>query len=109
MQINPGVLNKKIQIVEYVTRKDEDGFEIKEEYIILKTWAQISNTSGTEIQRSNSDFAEVKTRFLIRTPKVNLKNNMVIKFCGDTYEIVYINDYNYDKEYTEIMTELIKK
>ncbi len=109
MQINPGNLKKKIQIVEYITRKDKDGFEIKEEYIILKTWAQVTNKSGTEIQRSNSDFAEVKTRFLIRTPQVNLKNSMVIKFCGDIYEIVYINDYNFDKKYTEIMAKLVKK
>lgn len=109
MQINVGTLNKKIQIVEYITRKDEDGFEIKEEYIVLKTWAQVSNKSGTEIQKSNSDFAEVKTRFLIRTPKVRLTNDMVIKFNGDIYEIVYINDYNFDKNYTEIMTQLVKK
>lgn len=109
MQVNPGNLNKKIQIVEYITRKDKDGFEIKEEYIVLKTWAQVTNKSGTEVQKSGSDFAEIKTRFLIRTPKVNLTNSMVIKFGGDIYEIIYINDYNFDKKYTEIMTELIKK
>lgn len=109
MLLNAGILNKKIQIVEYITQKGKDGFEIKEEYIVLKTWAQVTNKSGTEIQRSNSDFAEVKTRFLLRTPKIKLTNSMVIKFNGDIYEIVYINDYNFDKDYMEIMTQLIKK
>ena len=109
MQINPGILNKKIQIVEYIITKDSDGFENKTEYLVLTAWAQVTNTSGTEVQRSNSDFSEVKTRFLIRTPKTTLTSNMVIKFCGNVYDIAYINDYSYDKLYTEIMAELVVK
>lgn len=109
MVINAGDLNKKVEIIEYIITKDEDGFEKKEENIVLKTWAQVSNTSGTEILRSNSDFSEVKTRFLIRTPKIEIDKDMVIKFKGQVYEIAYINDYNYDQKYTEIMGNLVMK
>lgn len=109
MQINPGNFNKKIEIVQYTLTKDSDGFEVKTETSILKTWAQVTNTSGTEILRSNSDFSDVKTRFLMRSPKVTLNKDMVIKFSGNVYNITYINDYSYDKNYTEIMTELVIK
>ncbi len=109
MQINPGVFNKKIQVIKYEITKDFDGFETKTEITVLNTWAQVTNTSGTEILRSNSDFSEVKTRFLIRSPKSEISEDMYIKFNGNVYNIVYINDYSYDKKYVEIMAELIKK
>ena len=59
--------------------------------------------------RSNSDFSEVKTRFLIRTPKEEITKDMIIKFKGNAYNITYINDYSYDRKYTEIIAESVKK
>ena len=109
MLINPGNFDKRIKIVRYELQKDADGFEQKVEIVVLMTWAQVTNTSGTEILRSNSDFSEIKTRFLMRTPKLELDKDMVIKFDGNAYNIVYINDYGYDKRCTEIMAELVRK
>lgn len=109
MQINPGSFDKKIEIIKYEVRKDSDGFENKKEITALNTWAQVTNVSGAEVLRSNSDFAEVKTRFLMRTAKTILDKDMYIKFNGDIYNIVYINDYFYDKKYTEIIAELVIK
>ena len=70
MVINPGNFDKKIAVIKFESRKDSDGFEKKSEVVVLLTWAQVTNISGTEILRSNSDFSEVKTRFLMRTPKI---------------------------------------
>ncbi|BED91682.1 MAG: phage head closure protein [Candidatus Improbicoccus pseudotrichonymphae] len=122
MYINIGNLNKKIQVISYIITKDENGFPIKTENIELDTWAQVTNTSGTEMQRSNSDFSETKTRFLIRTPNqrtpnqrtpnqsiLTINKDMVIKFRNQIFEIIYINDYSYDKDFTEIMTKLVIK
>ena len=109
MQFNPGKLNKKIEIVQFTLTKDPDGFETKVETTVLSTWAQVTNTSGKEIIKQNSDFSEISTRFLIRTPKVDITKDMIIKFGGKSYEIKYINDYSYDKKHTEIMTKLIEK
>ena len=109
MQFNPGKLNKKINIVQFTLTKDSDGFETKVETTILNTWAQVTNTSGTELIKQNSDFSEISTRFLIRTPKVDITKDMIINFGGKSYEIKYINDYSYDKKHTEIMTKLIEK
>ena len=59
MQINAGVFNKKIQVIRYEITKDSDGFETKTEITVLNTWAQVTNISGTELLRSNSDFSEI--------------------------------------------------
>ena len=109
MQFNPGKLNKKIEIVQFTLIKDPDGFETKVETTVLNTWAQVTNISGTEQIKQNSDFSEISTRFLIRTPKVDITKDMIIKFGGKSYEIKYINDYSYDKKHTEIMTKLVEK
>ena len=109
MQFNPGKLNKKIEIVQFTLIKDPDGFETKVETTVLSTWAQVTNISGTEQIKQNSDFSEISTRFLIRTPKVDITKDMIIKFGGKSYEIDYINDYSYDKKHTEIMTKLVEK
>lgn len=109
MVINPGNFDKRIKIIKYEIKKDSDGFEEKIENVVSITWAQVTNISGTEILRSNSDFSEVKTRFLMRTPKIKLNKDMFIKFAGNDYNIVYINDYGYDKKYTEIIAELVRK
>jgi SPP1 family predicted phage head-tail adaptor len=109
MQINPGDLNKKIKIIRYTLVKDADGFEIKTEEILLETWAQVSNKSGKSLMSENSDFSSTQTRFLIRTPKLIIDKDYKIKFRSEIYDIVYINDYNFDKNYTEILGELVVK
>ncbi|MDR1240276.1 MAG: phage head closure protein [Oscillospiraceae bacterium] len=109
MQINPGVLNKKIQIICYILTKDLDGFEVKTEEVLLKTWAQVSNKSGKEIYDADSDFSVVQTRFLVRTPKLVIDKDYKIKFRGKIYEIIYINDYSFDGIYTEILTNEVEK
>ena len=101
--------NKVNYKIAFKETKDSDGFPIKSEAVILSTWVHVTNVSGTEIMRSNSDFSEVKTRFLTRTPKLDITKDMVIRFAGKTYNIVYINDYSYDKKYMEIMAEVVTK
>lgn len=103
MNINPGKLNKKIQIVKVIENKDEDGFPIKEEELILKTFASINNTTGKTMIESNASFENANTRFLIRTPKAEIKTNYYIKYKEYIYSIDFINNYNEEKHYTEII------
>ena len=109
MQINPGNFDKKIKIIKHKIQKDTDGFEERTEVVVLVTWAQVTNISGTELIKNNSDFSEVKTRFLMRSSKAELDKDMMIIFQEGTYNIVYINDYGYDKKYTEIIAERVVK
>ena len=109
MLINPGNFDKKIAVIKFESRKDCDGFEEKSEVVVLLTWAQVTNISETEVLRSNSDFSEVKTHFLMRTPKIKLNEYMFIKLDGSAYKSACSNDYGYDKKYTEIIAELVSK
>jgi SPP1 family predicted phage head-tail adaptor len=109
MQINPGNLNKKVTIIRYILTKDADGSEVKLEEPVLDTWAQVSNRSGKSLSSENSDFSSTQTRFLIRTPKITIDKDYLIKFRNEIYDIVYVNDYNFDGIYTEILGDLVMK
>lgn len=109
MYVNAGNFNKKIEIVKFEESKDKNGFPVKNEVLVLKTWAQVTNTSGTKLIKNNSDFAQIKTRFLIRTPNKTIEKDMFIKFRNNFYNIIYINNYNFKDKYTKIIAELTAK
>lgn len=109
MYVNAGNFDIKIEIVKFEESKDKDGFPLKNEVLVLKTWAQITNISGTELIKNNSDFAENKTRFLLRTSKKSIEKDMFIKFRGSFYNIIYTNNYSFKDQYTEIIAELVVK
>lgn len=91
MQVDPGQLRHKITI------KDA------EENVIHTCYAAINQTSGTEIVKSNIQFEQATTRFMIRYTKKQFTNDMTIKFNGFIYDIQYTNDYNFSHEYIEII------
>lgn len=102
MNINPGKLNKKIQIIQIINGTDAEGFNIDKEKIIKETYAQFNRVSGTEISKNNSDFSKINVRFLIRYTKVSINENMIVKYLGEDYDIIYINNYADSNEYIEI-------
>ena len=106
MQVNPGDLNKKIQVVQLVKTEDADGFDTVTEKVVRRCWAKVSNTSGTEMIKANAEFAEVKKRFLVRASGTPLDTDMAVKYHGKLYGIVYINEYSDNHEYLEIWTEM---
>lgn len=106
MQVNPGELDKKIQIVRFIKTEDADGFDTAEEEVVRRCWAKVSNTSGTEMIKANAEFAEVKKRFLVRASGALIDTDMAVKYHGKLYGIVYINNYSDDNEYLEIWTEM---
>lgn len=106
MNINPGDLRHKIDIITKVETKDSDGFATYTDSVIWSGYARVTNTSGTELIRSGASFADAKKRFLIRYTKTAITTNMVIKHDGKQYNILYINDYEDKHEYLEIYTDM---
>lgn len=102
MNVNPGELNKRIQVFKKDGARDADGYETGTPSLTHSCWAKFTRTSGTEMTKANADFGEVKARFLIRFTKKKLDRKMMIRYAGDDYEIVYINDYEDSHEYMEI-------
>lgn len=107
MNVNPGQLNKKINIYSPAVTLDADGYPTGSATLLYSNVpAKFSRTSGTELIKSNADFADIKVRFLIRY-KSGIDRKMTISYAGDSYEIVYINDYEDRHEYIELFCRVI--
>lgn len=105
MNVNPGELNKRIQIFRRAPALDKDGYEPVTEELFHQCAAKFSRTSGTELVKAQADFGEVKCRFLIRHTKKPIHRRMFVRYAGEDYEIVYVNDYEDRHEYTELWCE----
>lgn len=111
MNVNPGELNKKIQIIAFFDEgTNKNGFTIKgTEKIIRTCFAKVSNTSGSEIVKANSEFADAKKRFLVRYSRKEINTGMIVRYKGEDFDIKYVNPYNDGKEYIEIWAENAKR
>lgn len=103
MYVNAGELNKRISIYKK-PELDGDGYlpENPEPVLVHTCWAKFSQTSGTELVKSNADMSEVKVRFLIRWTSRPVDRKMIVRYKGLDYEIVYLNTYGDSGEYMEI-------
>ena len=79
-----------------------------EDFEVLSCWAQKSQTSGKELFEAGKDFTESKTRFLIRYPKVTLKETMFILYDNKNTTSSIFHNYADSNEYMEIFCELIE-
>ena len=78
-----GRMRYRIELQNFITTTDADGFAI-EEWITLHTvWADITPVSGKEYLSSNQITAEVTSKIYIRSLK-GLKTTMRIK-CGERF------------------------
>lgn len=106
MNVNPGALNKRIDIVRTASETDAQGYPILTDTVVHTCYAQFSRTSGTEIMRNNADFGVTKCRFLIRYTKKTIDRKMYVRYKGQKYPIVYVNDYGDAHEYIELWCEM---
>ncbi len=100
MRVDPGELNKRIEIITWYERM-ENGYPIKREEIIRSCHAKMTGESGTELIKSGREAGEAKARFLVRTTNVPLTRDMKIRYHSDVYDIEYLRQY--DEGYTEIV------
>ena len=107
MYVNPGDLDKQIQVIRKTepTYNDEGKRDNNEE-VVRSCWAQAKNTSGTELIKAGTEFAEAKKRFLVRYTDTEINAAMVVRYKGVDHNILYVNPYGDNKEYLEIWTDL---
>ena len=105
MNVNPGELKKKIQIVRFVEEEDECGFaKEKKTVIIRKTRAKVTRTSIKEAETAGREVNEIKCRFLVRYTPTEITRDMFVLYKDNYYQIEYANNYGDSNEYIEIMT-----
>lgn len=102
MNVNPGKLDKRIEIMRSVTKEDADGFKKKEFETFKKTWASVSQKSANESFKSNTELATSQKRFFIRYIK-GLTYDMTIKYDSQEYDIIFIHDYEDKHKYVELI------
>ena len=106
MHVDAGRLSKRIQFLRKTTAKDADGYDVPgEPELVRETWAQYSQTSGTELVRAGAEFGEAKVRFLTRYYADIQDRRLMIRYDGRDYDILYLNAYGDEKTYTEYWCE----
>ena len=110
MRVNPGKLDKNIQIIAIIPgEQDAEGFrEEDREHIVRTCFAQHSKKSGTEIWSSGAVFGEDTHRFLVRSvPEIEIDTGMIVRYRDRDYDIKYVHEY--DEYYTEIWATIRKR
>lgn len=107
--INAGKYNKKISIFEKQVVKDNDGFSIENEVIVLTTYANVRTTKGMTLIMNDSDFEKAYTNFTIRYPKTSINRKMFIKYNDRIYTIEYLNNIDEKDVELEIQAKEVMK
>ena len=89
---NAGDYKHKIQIVKETITKDEDGFPIRSEAVVLEPWARVKTTRGFTLIVNKTDFEKAYTNFTIRYPVTTITRDMRIKYNNKVYTIEYLNN-----------------
>lgn len=110
MYVDPGDLNKRIQIIRkyYGRVYDNLGHPVPEETVVRECWAKVSRVSGTELIKAGQELADTRKRFLVRWTPEEITPAMVIRYKGDDLNIIEVNQYHDDKRYVEIWTDTKK-
>lgn len=107
--INAGKYRHKIIIYKIVKEKDNQGFPVETQSIVLSPYAYVKTTKGFTLIANDSNFEKAYTNFTIRYSQTvidayynsnNSNRDMFISFRNKTYKIEYLN--NIDEENIEI-------
>ncbi len=106
MYINPGSLNKQIDIISLVNEQDENGIYQTQEVTYASVWSAVSQKSANETFKANADYHTDEKRFLIRFLD-GIDYKMFIKYENNLYNIIYLNDYLDCHDYIEIIAKKV--
>ena len=107
--INAGKYNKKITIYKVEVSKDNQGFPVENQVIVLQPYASVKTTKGFTLIANNSDFEKALTNFTIRYSETvvnayydsaNSNRDMLVEFNNKSYIVQYLN--NIDEANVEI-------
>lgn len=91
--VNAGKYRYQITIYKVTKGVDSAGFPVDVETAILTPYADVKTTRGYTLIKNNSDFEKALTNFTIRYPQATeITRDMLIKFRGKTYTILYLNN-----------------
>lgn len=107
--INAGKYNRKIEIYSTTVTTDTQGFQATSESLVLTAYAAVKTTKGFTLITANSDFEKAYTNFTIRYPRTEINRDMIIKFRGKSYTILYLNNIDEANVELEIQAKVVEK
>lgn len=113
--MNPGELNKRIELGRFKTITNSEGFKEKVwEPILnelnqpLKIWAGVKNLYGKEFWEAKAAQKEDTVKFKCRYNK-DINSKQYIKFQNNYYEIIHVDDIKYLHKEMEIKAKILEK
>lgn len=103
--INAGKYNKYIEIYRIDRSKNESGFPVEVERVVLKTYAEVKTTRGFTLVVNDTDFEKAYTRFTIRYPVTQISRKDYLRYNGKVYTIEYIDNVDEANEELEIQAK----
>lgn len=91
--MNPGRMNKRVNIIYYENTKNEFGEPTKVKKILRSVWAAIIPLLGRNYFAAQQVQTEATTKINIRYIQ-GIKRNMLIEYGNLIYEIIDIQDVN---------------
>ena len=86
-----GKLNRRVEVLRFVTTRDEYGGEVGEWVVAEKLWASIAPVSGTEYYQSQTVNAETVVKITLRyNPRIDTMHR--IRYQGKLFEIIGMVD-----------------
>jgi SPP1 family predicted phage head-tail adaptor len=99
--INPGKLNRKIQVMELAQISDGGGGYEDALTPVKTVWASINPVSGREYWQAQQAQAQISHKIIIRyTTELNRSN--VLSFNGKNFDIQYIINVQESNRFLEI-------
>lgn len=107
-KVDIGKLNKRISIGHFQKLINENGFPETKFIEDYKSWASISNLYGKEFYEAATVQHEDDVKFIIRyNPNIGYKN--VIKYGEDIYNIIHIDNVEFDNRWLVIKAKILDK
>lgn len=99
--MNPGKMNRRINIMKYESVSDGGGGYEEILTLVKKVWANIRPASGREFNLAKQAQAEITHKVTIRyTEEVN--RSQVISFNNKIYDIQYLININEENRFLEL-------
>lgn len=99
-------MNQFIKIISTISKKDEDGFTVKEEQIVAEVRAYHETKHGNEKWANRATFSTASSLFRFRNiPNVEIKTDMIIVCNDKKYSITSVENIKNKNMYIEVLCD----
>ncbi|EMF0487739.1 phage head closure protein [Enterococcus faecium] len=103
-------LSQRIDFIKDTTVKDEDGQLVTTPETVLSCWACVQTQRLSDVKASIGTVLEGTLTFIIRyQQKVELENDMKVRWKGKTFEIITITKGEFAKDFTTVIAKEVQK